>query len=200
MQKNFSTFWVGLALVAFPSMASAETCEEKFTRLLVEGNGEGPVKLIATQGMKGGMKTVNEFRMDGEGNWITEMIDPPTMPWSMVRDDVMYTSADQGESWTKVREVESEANSENARAALRADASTARDVSCSSETMDGGIVETVSGTYTSSTLQGAEVTNAWFLTADGWIARHTSFIKAPSYEMEIEQVLEQVESVEIPSP
>lgn len=180
--------------------ARADDCTDRFAELLVEGNGDVPVTITLRQRFKGAPETVNEFRADGEGNWITEMIDPPSMPWSMVRDDVMYTSSDQGKSWTKLREVDSAADSENARAMLRQDAATVRDTACGEEEIDGVSHEKVEGTYISSMLQGAEVTNVYWVNSDGWISRHTSRVVSSSFEMETEQVMVPGLKAEVPVP
>lgn len=191
---------VFLGFALSPQLALAETCEERFASLLVEGNGDVPVEITITQEIVGGMKSTNLFRSNGHKQWMSEMIDPPNLPWSMVRDNVMYSSSDQGKSWSKVRDVDSEKEFANSRAMLEKDAATIRDVNCAEDTIDGETFEHVTGTYTSSAMQGAEAVNAYWVNADGWIARHTSKIDSPSFKMNYEQVLEKRDSVDIPAP
>ena len=128
--------------------ALSETCQEKFVRVMTERNATSdPMKIHVTQEIAGGMKSTNWNLQDGKGNWRTEMIDPETMPWSMVVDNVLYSSMDKGATWKREREMDAGASPE-AVAAMQAErAKTVRGAECGEEDLDGVKHETVAADY-----------------------------------------------------
>ena len=136
------------ALCLLPATSHAQTCLDRFKMLLENGNGDDPVKIHVTQEIVGGMKSTNYFYQAKPGHWMSEMIEPATMPWTLTYNNVMYSSADQGKSWTKVREMDSAANAKAAKDQMQANLETARNATCSEEELDGVMHTTIEGTYT----------------------------------------------------
>ena len=87
-----------IILVTGAQSALAESCRDSFVRLMTERTTKEPTKVLVTQEIQGGAKTVNWNYQDGKGNWRTEMVEPANAPWSMGLNDVLYTSADKGKT------------------------------------------------------------------------------------------------------
>jgi hypothetical protein len=100
-----------LLLVSAPH-GLAETCQEKFAHLLINGNGEGPVKIHLIQEIKGGKPSTNDFFMVSNGHWMTKMIEPAS-GWVLGYNNKMFQSVNEGMTWKKVRNFDSEKNHKN---------------------------------------------------------------------------------------
>lgn len=182
---------------AFP--ASAETCREHFVRLLVEGNGDGAVKIHVTQEIKGAPASQNWFYQQQPGHWMTEVIEPAGQPWVLTHDDVMYTSSDKGESWSKIRDLDSDPDA--ARAQIEENAQTARNEVCGNEELDGVAYDTVEADYDS--LQGFKSENHhkyWVHPETGFIARAFYHLKSENFESMTTQLIEAAPDLDLPTP
>ena len=182
---------------AFP--ASAETCREQFIRLLVEGNGDGAVKIHVTQEIKGAPASQNWFYQQMPGHWMTEMIEPAGQPWVLTHNDIMYTSSDNGESWTKLRALDSDPDA--ARAQMEENAQTARNEICGNEELDGVAYDTVEADYDS--LQGFKSENHhkyWVHPGTGFIAKAVYNLKAANFESTTTQLIEVAPDLDLPTP
>ena len=199
MKKLLLSFlFSSLAPVQF---ANADECMDRFKELMMGQLERGAVKIHITQQMKGAPATKNWHYNNGEGHWMTEMIDPVDMPWSMAHENRFYSSADQGKTWKFVSEMDDAAAKQKAREMLEQDAATASNASCGSEELEGTTYETVSGTHVSSVMQGAEVSHKyWVNPDDGWIARLDSTTSGNGFEMTTSQVLEPASDLQLPVP
>ncbi|MCF6320498.1 MAG: hypothetical protein L3J32_01870 [Rhizobiaceae bacterium] len=67
-----------LLLMGLTQPGFAEPCEEKFTRLLVNGNIKDgvPVKTFVVSKVSGKIMSTNNFYWYDVGHWMTEMIQP----------------------------------------------------------------------------------------------------------------------------
>lgn len=192
---------IAAALLASAAVhpASAETCRDQFVRLLVEGNGDGAVKIHVTQEIKGAPASQNWFYQETPGHWMTEVVEPAGQPWVLTHDDVMYTSADKGESWTKLRDLDSDGS--GAKAQMEEDAQTARNEACGKEELDGVMFDTIEADYDS--LQGFKSENHhkyWVHPETGFIARAVYHLKSESFESMTTQLIEAAPDLELPTP
>jgi len=181
--------------------ALADSCQETFVRLLVDGNGDGPVKIHVTQEMKGGPTTKNIFYQAAPGHWMTEMVDPADQAWVLTYDNVMYTSSDKGETWDKVRELDSESNQDNAKADLKANAATAKNASCGQEDLDGVMHDVVEADF--ETLQAFKTKNHykyWVNPETGYIAKVIYAMKGEGFESVSTQSIEAAPDLVLPTP
>lgn len=190
---------VAAALMLLAPAAHADGCDALFLRLMVDGNADVPVVIEATQSFNGQPPTVTRHSADETGDWLSEAIEPATLPWSMQRGDVMYMSNDRGETWSEVNRF-TQAQRDAARDNLRQEAETRRDLSCTTDTRDGVSYQLVEGRYTANVQQQAEMTLRYWLDADGWIALHEMQVEADAYDLEVTQVLRRVDSVDLPQP
>lgn len=194
-------FVTGMLAIIAVQPASAETCQETFVRLLVEGNGDGPVKIHATQEIKGAPASTNYFYQAAPGHWMTEMIEPANQPWVLAHDDVMYTSADKGKTWTKLRDMDSAGNEDQARKNLEENAATARNAACGTEQIDGATYDVVEADY--DTLQNFKTENHnkyWVDPQSGFIARAIYEMKGQGFESVTTQLIEAAPGLELPTP
>ncbi len=188
-------------LICTLEVASAKSCREKFVELLTKGNAEGPVKIHATQEIVGGPTTTNYFYQLETGHWMTEMIEPANQAWVLTYNDTMFTSNDKGETWQKLRELDSSANAENTNQNLLENAATTREEVCGSEEIDGVTYSTVEATY--DHLQNFKTENRhkyWVDPDTGWIARAYYHIKATGFESKTTQLISKAPDLQLPKP
>ncbi|MCB1492982.1 MAG: hypothetical protein KDJ77_14495 [Rhodobiaceae bacterium] len=164
-----------IVLLATNQTGMAETCEETFARLLVHGNGEGPVRIHIVQEVKGGQTSTNEFLMVNDGHWMTRMIDPAS-GWYLTYDNVMYQSQDEGKSWTKVRDVDSAGDKAASIRNLEENATTTANAVCGEEDLDGAMHDTVEADF--DTLQAFKTHNHYKY----WVDRQSGLIVKATYE------------------
>ena len=195
-------FILAMIFAASTGSAFADNCQERFSTLLVHGNHKmGPVRIHITQEIVGGKTSVNYHHSDGEGNGMTEMIEPASDPWSLFLGNKMYMSSDKGGNWKYINSYDAEKSRASTIAALTKDATIAVELTCGDEEIDGISHETVEGTYVSSMLSGAKIYNKyWVNKQTGWILKSYSHTKSGSFESKTTQVIEQVPSVELPKP
>ncbi len=181
--------------------AQAETCHEKFVRLMVGGNGDTPVKIHVIQNSKGAEPSKNDFFQQTTGHWMTVMIEPADQPWVLTYKNTMFTSADEGKSWTKIRTLDSEQNDENARKDRQENAKTVRDAACGEEALDGVAHDTVEADF--NTLQNYKTENHykyWVNRETGWISKATYQTKGEGFEGTSTQLIESAPDLALPTP
>jgi hypothetical protein len=136
-----------LIALAVTTPVAAETCLEKFRRLPVDRNETRPVKITVTQQVKGAPETRNINYQAAPGHWMTEMIEPANGQWTLVHDDVMFTSSDKGATWKKLRALDSANNADQLRRNMEEAAATVKDAACGTEAIDGVAHDTVEASY-----------------------------------------------------
>lgn len=187
------------ALLLLVSSAQADDCDTLFLRLLVDGNPKVPVVIEATQSFNGAPPTVTRHSADETGDWLSEAVEPPTLPWSMQRGDIMYMSSDGGQSWSEINRF-TQAQRDAAQDVLRTEAETRHDVACSTDTRDGVSYQLVEGRYIANSQQDAQMFLRYWLADDGWISFHDMQVRATAYDLDVTQVLRRVERVDLPIP
>lgn len=186
-------------LILVAPVAQADDCDALFLRLMLDGNPEVPVVIEATQSFNGAPPTVTRHSADASGDWLSEAIEPVSLPWSMQRGEVMYSSTDGGQTWSELGRFTPEQRAA-ARETLRREAETRHDVSCSTDTRDGVDYQLIEGRYLANSQQDAQMFLRYWLEPDGWIALHEMQVRAAAYDLDVTQVLQRVESVILPSP
>ncbi len=127
-------FLFALIFVTCTGPANANSCKNRFVELLVNGNQKmGPVRIHITQEIVGGKTSLNYHHSDGDGNGMTEMIDPAGDPWSLFLGDKMYMSNDRGKNWKFLSSYDAEKSRADTKSALTKDAATADGISCGEE-------------------------------------------------------------------
>ncbi|MEP5153625.1 hypothetical protein [Planktotalea sp.] len=191
-----------LALIAMASVAHADECHDRFSKLLINGNPDiGPTRLHITQEIGGGSTSLNYHHSDGNGNGMTEMIDPADSPWSLFLGDNMYVSNDKGQSWTFQSSFDAEKGRADSKAALTKDLVAASDLVCGTEALNGSDYDVVSGRYLSSALAGAEIyEKLWIDPETGNIVQSYRHLKMTGFESKTTQVVELSPGLELPQP
>jgi hypothetical protein len=133
------------------------------------------------------------------GNWLSEMIEPASMPWSMVIGKAMYASSDQGKSWKKIRDTDEQHSPEAVRKAIEDNMKTAKNAKCGFEDLDGIRHETLEAEYTA---QGniAVQDKHWIHPETRRTVKSWSLMKQAGFETETTQVIEYLESYTFPTP
>lgn len=188
-------------LCAAPQQGFAEDCRDRFTRLLIHGNGDGPVRIHVTQEIVGGPTTTNYFYQTEPGHWMTEMIDPENQPWVLTYDNVMYTSQDKAESWTKLRALDTGNNQADANDGLREDAKSAKNAVCGEDTLDGVVHDTVEADYSSQRGTTTEIhAKYWVDRESGTIDKTFYHMKNDGFESMTTQLIEPAPDLILPVP
>lgn len=180
--------------------ALAETCEETFVRVFTDRAPKGPIKIHITQQMKGAKPTRNINYQTGTGDWMTEMVDPANMPWTLVTGDVMYVSSDKGQSWKKLRAVDTAQNTQGMLDDMKAAANAARNVTCGQEEVDGVAYTTVQADYALPKLKSEHTDKFWINAETGWLAKSETLTRMSGIEVTATQVIEKAPGLTLPTP
>ena len=202
MRKHMQTFQIAaLLLVTSTIAAQSQTCEERFKTLLLEGNGDGPVKILAEQEIVGGMISKNWFYRAADGHWMSEMIEPSNMQWTLTYNNALYSSSDKGESWNKIRDVDSAQNATNAKAAMKQNAETVTNAKCSQDNFEDQTYDLIEGDY--KTVAGFQSDNHhkyWVNPETGFIRKAFYHMKAEAFESKTTQLIEAASGLQLPTP
>lgn len=195
--KNY--FSAAIILLAGTLSALAENCEEKFIHLMTERTTKEPTKIFVTQEIKGGAKTVNWNYQDGKGNWMTEMVEPANAQWSMGLNNVLYSSADKGKTWTKVRDMENQNDAH--QKSLNERAATVENAVCGKAKIDGVVYETVEADYKMLGSFKADIHDKFRVNpANGYVSRLETTMKSSNFESFIVQLPEPAPDLVFPKP
>lgn len=191
-----------LLFVASIVPAFADPCHDRFTELLIGGNQKmGPVRLHITQEIVGGKTSLNYHHSDGEGNGMTEMIEPVDDPWSLFIGDNMYRSDDKGKSWSFINSYDAEKSLADMKVAMTKDAAEAMGVACSEEDLEGVAHEVVEGNYNSTMASGASIYQKyWVNPQTGWIVKSYGHTKSGGFESKTTQLIEPSPDLVLPKP
>ena len=179
---------MGVFLVGSQAAFGA-SCTDQFIELMTDRTAKEPTKMFITQEIKGGTKTVNWNYQDGKGNWLTEMVEPANAQWSMGLNNVLYTSTDQGKSWTKVRDM----GDQNAahKKSLDERAETVKNASCGEAELDGVSYRTVEADYQMLGSFKADIHDKfWVNSKTGYVSRLETTMKNTAFESFIIQELQ----------
>ena len=189
-------------LLSCGTIANADPCQDRFAELLVSGfEDKGPTLIHITQEIVGGQTSVTWHHSDGNGNGMSEVIEPDGSPWSLFLNGKMYTSADKGKNWTFMSAFDGAAARAKNKAAMIKDAATVRDLSCTQADLNGAVHEVVEGTYTSSVIAGAEIfEKTWVNPKTGAITQSYRHVMMDSYQTKTTQVIEPHPDLNLPNP
>lgn len=193
---------LALLLIICTGSAYADSCHSRFVELLVNGNQKvGPVRIHITQEIVGGKTSLNYHHSDGNGNGMTEMIEPAGDPWSLFLGDKMYVSNDKGNNWKYMNSYDAEKSRADTKSALTKDAAKATGISCGEEEFNGTAHEVVEGNYISTMVAGAAIYEKfWVDRQTGWIVKSDRHIKSGGFESNTTQVVELAPDLILPKP
>ena len=192
-------FYVLIILLAGIQSTLADECKDQFIRLMTDRTTKEPTKVLLTQQIKGGAKTVNWNYQDGKGNWLTQMVVPANVPWSLGLDDALYTSADKGQTWSKVRDMSSE--NEAHQTSLDERAATVENAQCADAELDGVMHRTVEADYKMLGSFEADIHDKFWVNSEtGYVPRLETKMKSTVFESFIIQELEPAPDLVMPTP
>lgn len=190
-----------LGVLAVTGSASlADPCQDRFTELYLQADQGIPTRTAATTGFKGAPPTKNDFLYLSADHYMTVPTSPPG-PWVLGYNNVLYQSADEGATWQKIRDMDTGANADQARADKETNAQTIREAICTEESLAGQPVEVVSADITVSQGMVTENRYTYFVRkSDGFIIRAVYDTTAPNFEMVITQDIEKAPDLSLPVP
>jgi hypothetical protein len=178
----------------------SETCQEKFVRLMIYGNGDSPVKIQVVSKMKGGSTSKNNFYQVKTGHWMTEMVEPES-PWTLAHNNKMYVSADKGKSWKKIRDMDSKKNFDQNIKNQKENSKTVKNATCGEEEYEGVMHDIVEADF--NTLQNFKTQNHhkyWINKKTGYASKATYDIKGKGFNSFISQTTEPAPELKLPTP
>lgn len=187
-----------IVLTALP--ASAETCRDKFVKLFTDRSSKGGVKIHVTQEIKGGMTMKNYNYQAGADHWMTEMIEPANMQWTLVYNNVMFTSSDKGKTWKKIRALDSAHSQEATQKKLNEAAATIANAKCGTEEIDGVLHDTVEADYDYPAYKSSHHDKYWINPDTGWISKSAMKTTQASFESLTTQLIEPAPDLKLPTP
>jgi len=195
-------FIFALIFVTCTGSAYANSCKNRFVELLVNGNQKmGPVRIHITQEIVGGKTSLNYHHSDGDGNGMTEMIEPAGDPWSLFLGDKMFMSNDRGKNWKFINSYDAEKSRADTKSAMTKDAAKADGLSCGEEDFNGTSHEAVEGNYISSAISGASIHEKfWVNRQTGFIVKSFRHIKSSGFESKTIQLIELAPNLVLPEP
>ncbi len=202
-EENLMRLFIStLIFVACTGSVYADSCQNRFTELLVSGNQNmGPVRIHITQELVGGKTSLNYHHSDGDGNGMTEMIEPTDDPWSLFLGDKMYMSNDKGKNWKYMNSYDAKKSRTDTKSTLTKDAAKATSVSCGEEKFNDTSHEVVEGKYVSTMVSGAAVSEKfWVSRKTGWIVKSHRHLKSGNFESYTTQVIELAPNLVLPRP
>ena len=192
---------VSLGLLAVTSQpALADACQDRFTELYLQLDQGVPTKAAVTTAFKGAPESKNDFLYLGQDHYMT-VPTSPSGPWVLGYGNALYQSADEGKTWDKIREMETDQNADKMRADKLTNAETIRNAACGEEVLDGEPVEVVAADITVS--QGMVTENRYTYRvrkSDGFIVKAVYDTKAPNFEMVTTQEIEKAPGLTLPAP
>lgn len=195
---------VGIIMASLVLMASgaaqADACRERLVRYL-EGAPDGRPghSLITIE--QGATTTQNEFIFVSRDHHMFKSVSPPNLPWTLTYRGAMYSSADQGRSWTKVHSFDPEAQHAAAVAAIKAQARSATGVVCGTETLDGVVHDTFEARMTMEGPVRVEMHNRYWVSRESGAATRTvSASRFSGTEMLTTQLWRPLGSTTLPVP
>tara|TARA_R110002020_G_C16317621_1_gene774443 strand:- start:6550 stop:7179 length:630 start_codon:yes stop_codon:yes gene_type:complete len=205
--RYFAYFGIGLVMpvllsgVVAPALANDVACIEKFKTLVVDGNPySGPVRIHIFQEV-GDSKTENYFHSPGgsSGDGMMQPLENMGQMWVLFRDKKMYTSMDDGETWTFGQDMAPASQPEAYKDQVRNDLETADKVECGQQAVDAVIYDTVEGEYVSASLQGALLyAKYWIVPETGFIAQQETSSDGVGGKFFSLQIIERAPGLELP--
>lgn len=195
------TFATAVIFLGSASHSLAEPCEEKFAQLLIHGNGVQPVIIHITSEPKGGKVSKNDFFFKTTGHWMTVMTDPANQPITLAYNNTMYTSSDEGKSWKKLRDMDSEQNRLLNIRNQEANSKTIKNAVCDEEMLDGVMHDTVAADF--ETVQQYKSSNRykyWVNRKTGWMTKATYESESSGYQSFTTQLMDKAPDLKLPKP
>lgn len=189
-----------IMLVTSTQVVFADNCQEKFINLLINGNGDTPVKIDIVTEPKGGIASKNEFYYVKLGHWMTVLPDP-AQPRTLAYNNKMFTSSDNGKTWKTVRTMDSEQNQKDNIKNQTENSKTVKNAECNQEELDGVMHETIEADF--NTLQSFKSENHhkyWVNTKTGFISKAVYILKSKNYESKTTQNLTPAPDLTLPTP
>ncbi len=183
-------------LLASTQFSLAESCHEKFVRLLIGGNSKQPTKIDIVTEPKNGPISKNEFFYQKTGHWMTVMAEP-AQSITLAHNNTMYTSSDKGKTWKKIRSMDSEKNEKIGRENRVENAKTVKNAVCGEEELDGAMHDTVEAEFTNMQAGKSESRHKY------WIHKETKWMSKAVYHSKsfvITQVMSPDPDMALPTP
>jgi len=191
--------FVALAFLAGTQNALANDCQQEFISLMKDRTAKEPTKILVTQQIKDGPKTINWNYQDAKGNWLSEMVEPENAHWSMGLNNVLYSSADKGATWNKIREMEDQ--NEMHQKSLDERAATVENAQCGETEFEGVAHKTIEADYKMLGSFNADIHDKFWVNAKtGYVSRLETNMKSTSFESFVIQELEPAPDLTMPNP
>ena len=181
--------------------AKADACRETFVKALINPPQKGAHKSHISTVAAGQKPMLNIHYGAANGDWMSEMIDPPTMPWSLAVGKVLYASYDKGKSWKKMRDLNDPGHSPDAaRKQAEETASTVANAVCDAEEIDGRPHDRIAADLAYPGMNATVRQTLWLDRETRKVRRAHQIIRASGFETVMTENIEYLKELTLPKP
>jgi hypothetical protein len=190
-----------LAIAAASGPAIGDDCKARFVKVMTDRSQAGASRSHFTTVTSGQKPMVSINHKAANGDWMTEMVEPAGIPWSLGVGTVLYASTDKGRSWTKVRDMTDPGHDPEAVRRDVADAvAAATNVVCGTEELGGARHEKLEADVAYPKM-GMTVRQALWVHADTRrVMKSWQRLRMGGTETEITETLEHLPELMLPRP
>lgn len=199
MQKALAAVAIVIA-TALP--AAADDCRDRFARyLLATIDARTPGKAHIVTEIKGGPATENEFLFVSQDHHMHKTLKPAGVAWTLTYKGAMYTSSDEGKTWSKKLSFDAAKRRAETEAIMKDQAASARNTKCGEDVIDGRPHDTFDTELGNTKVPGMETqAKYWVDRQSGQTTRSISTMKGGGIESRSTQNWQTVPDLQLPVP
>ena len=181
--------------------ARADACREAFMTVKTDNRPAGATRSRSLSLTNGKNPTTSLHLSNGAGDWMTQSIDPPNLPWSLEVGKVLYASSDKGKTWTKVREMTDAGHDPEAvRRQVAEAAAAATNLVCGIEEIDGLRHETMTADIAYPQMAMTTRETLWIHPDTRRVVKSHMLMRAHGMEVATTQFVEHLPALTLPKP
>lgn len=201
MRNHGCLVWLSATALLLPVPVSADLCRESFVKAMSRPLDGQASKSILTTVTSGEKPMINLHFSNGSGDWMSQVLDPPSIPWSLQIDSVLYASSDKGTSWKRVREMNDPEHKPEVILKQQEEAArAARNLTCGFEDIDGIRHEKFEADLVYPQMNMATRQTLWVHPDLRRTTKAHSIMRMPGMETAVTQIIEYLPGLILPKP
>lgn len=191
-----------LGITVFSAQATpADQCREAVINIMTSREAKGPSKSRGIS-VVGNQKPMISYHLNnGSGDWMTQVVEPSTMPWSLAVGNIMYTSSDNGKSWKRVRELNDPGHDPREVQRQRdATVRASRNHACGFEDIDGVRHQKLEADLAYIEMNMTTRETLWLHPETRRVVKSHIVMRTPGMETSVTQFIEYMSEIILPDP
>jgi hypothetical protein len=190
-----------LGIAAASGTAIADDCKAAFVKVMTDRGQAGASRSHFTTVTPGQKPMINITHKAPNGDWMTEMVEPAGIPWSLGVGTVLYASTDKGRSWKKVRDMTEPGHDPEAVRRDVADAvAAATNVVCGAEDLGGARHEKLEADVVYPKMGMAVRQALWVHPETRRVMKSWQRLRMGGTETELTELIEHLTELTLPRP